>query len=167
MKCNQSRPGFEKNFIIWHCTDMLTVTCIIAPKYVQPRTEASVSHSGIDMVTSIPVYMYIQGQKGLIVFHQFILGGLYSTLNVCIRNYVVYWPMTRPGCQNRKCTHVNNRWIRSRNIRIITLTVDGLNECNCDAHKKKGALNYYITWYYLPTPPLGQDMTQGQFLSGV
>ena len=21
--------------------------------------------------------------------------------------------------------------------------------------------------YYLPTPPLGQDMTQGQFLSGV
>ena len=23
------------------------------------------------------------------------------------------------------------------------------------------------TWYYLPTPPLGQDMTQGQFLSGV
>ena len=24
-----------------------------------------------------------------------------------------------------------------------------------------------ILWYYLPTPPLGQDMTQGQFLSGV
>ena len=22
-------------------------------------------------------------------------------------------------------------------------------------------------WYYLPTPPLGQDMTQGQFLSEV
>ena len=22
-------------------------------------------------------------------------------------------------------------------------------------------------WYYLPTPPLGQDMTQGQFLSRV
>ena len=22
-------------------------------------------------------------------------------------------------------------------------------------------------WYYLPNPPLGQDMTQGQFLSGV
>ena len=22
-------------------------------------------------------------------------------------------------------------------------------------------------WYYLPTPPLGQDMTQGQFFSGV
>ncbi len=24
-----------------------------------------------------------------------------------------------------------------------------------------------IIRYYLPTPPLGQDMTQGQFLSGV
>ena len=24
-----------------------------------------------------------------------------------------------------------------------------------------------VEWYYLPTPPLGQDMTQGQFLSGV
>ena len=34
-----------------------------------------------------------------------------------------YWPTTRPGCQNRKCTYVNNRCIRSRNIRIITLTV--------------------------------------------
>ena len=22
-------------------------------------------------------------------------------------------------------------------------------------------------WYYLPTPPIGQDMTQGQFLSEV
>ena len=25
----------------------------------------------------------------------------------------------------------------------------------------------FLDWYYLPTPPLGQDMTQGQFLSGV
>ena len=57
---------------------------------------------------------------------------------------VVYWPTTRPGCQNRKCTYVNNRCIRSRNIRIITLIVDGLNECNCDAHKK-WALNCCIT----------------------
>ena len=24
-----------------------------------------------------------------------------------------------------------------------------------------------VGWYYLPTPPLGQDMTHGQFLSGV
>ena len=26
---------------------------------------------------------------------------------------------------------------------------------------------WLVAWYYLPTPPLGQDMTQGQFLSGV
>ena len=26
---------------------------------------------------------------------------------------------------------------------------------------------YINIYYYLPTPPLGQDMTQGQFLSGV
>ena len=28
-------------------------------------------------------------------------------------------------------------------------------------------LKSFKYWYYLPTPPLGQDMTQGQFLSGV
>ena len=27
--------------------------------------------------------------------------------------------------------------------------------------------HWRVLWYYLPTPPLGQDMTQGQFLSGV
>ena len=31
---------------------------------------------------------------------------------------VVYWPPSRPNCQNRKCTCVNNRCILSRNIRI-------------------------------------------------
>ena len=31
-------------------------------------------------------------------------------------------------------------------------------------HDQKIMLN---TWSYLPTPPLGQDMTQGQFLSGI
>ena len=34
-----------------------------------------------------------------------------------------------------------------------------------------GAVEYFFSKsperYYLPTPPLGQDMTQGQFLSGV
>ena len=28
-------------------------------------------------------------------------------------------------------------------------------------------ISIFHYWYYLPTPPLGQDMTQGQFLSGV
>ena len=32
-------------------------------------------------------------------------------------------------------------------------------------HPKR--LSYSDIRYYLPTPPLGQDMTQGQFLSGV
>ena len=32
---------------------------------------------------------------------------------------VAYWPPTRPGYQNRKCTCVNNRCILSRNIRIL------------------------------------------------
>ena len=48
----------------------------------------------------------------------------------CSRVFVLYWPTTRSGCKNRKCTYVNNWCIRSRNIRIITLTVDGLNECS-------------------------------------
>ena len=52
--------------------------------------------------------------------------------------FVVYWPTTQPGCQNKKCTYVNNKCLRSRNIRIITLTVEGLNECDCDVHKKVG-----------------------------
>ena len=30
-----------------------------------------------------------------------------------------------------------------------------------------GPFQKLLEWYYLPTPPLGQDMTQGQFLSGV
>ena len=33
-------------------------------------------------------------------------------------SFVVYWPTTRPGCQNRKCTCVNNRCTRSRNSRV-------------------------------------------------
>ena len=59
------------------------------------------------------------------------------TLRISVIRNLVYWPTTRPDCQNGKCTNVNNRCIRSRNIRIITLTVDGLTECICDAHKKK------------------------------
>ena len=40
----------------------------------------------------------------------------------------------------------------------------------------RDVLDWLVVWvlwhinhcrYYLPTPPLGQDMTQGQFLSGV
>ena len=52
----------------------------------------------------------------------------------------------RPGCQNSKCTCVNNWCIRSRNIRIITLTVDRLNECEIvTPTRRRWTLNYYIT----------------------
>ena len=33
--------------------------------------------------------------------------------------------------------------------------------------KVKNYNDPWSSWWYLPTPPLGQDMTQGQFLSGV
>ena len=76
---------------------------------------------------------------------------------------VAYWPTTRPGWQNRKCTYVNNRCIRSRNIRIITLTVDGLNECNLWRPQEEGGVNYYITEctgnsISLETRPVGDKM---------
>ena len=52
---------------------------------------------------------------------------------------VIYWPTTRPGWQNRKCTNVNNRCVRSRNNQdIIALTVDGLNECNLWRKQEEG-----------------------------
>ena len=41
-----------------------------------------------------------------------------------------------------------------------------LHEKKSLAHVVSG-LRQTCTWYYLPTPPLGQDMTQGQFLSRV
>ena len=65
---------------------------------------------------------------------------------LCLKYYVVYWPTTRPGCQNRKCTCVNNRCIQSRNIRIITLTVDRLNEYEIvTLTRRRWTLKYYIT----------------------
>ena len=58
---------------------------------------------------------------------------------IILRGDVVYWPTTRLDCQNRKCTCVNNRYIRSRNNQdIIALTVDGLNECNLWRPQEEG-----------------------------
>ena len=88
----------------------------------------------------VPQSWIINSPKMYKISHE-IINFIEKTMITC----VVYWPTSQPGCQNRKCTYVNNRCIRSRNIRIIILTVDRLNECNCDAHKKKGALIYYIT----------------------
>ena len=41
------------------------------------------------------------------------------SLKVNVGTHVVYWPLTWQGCQNRKCTCVNNRCIWLRNIRIL------------------------------------------------
>ena len=60
--------------------------------------------------------------------------------------HTVYWPTIRPGCRNRKYTCVNNRCIRSKNIPIITLTVDRLNECEIvTPTRRRWTLNYYIS----------------------
>ena len=47
-----------------------------------------------------------------------------------------------------------------------------MNDDNKEKERKtRNSLNEIIWYkqhrYYLPTPPLGQDKTQGQFLSGV
>ena len=49
-------------------------------------------------------------------------------------------------------------------------TEDGDRGLIIAAHDKKLSGKHYekcFRRYYLPTPPLGQDITQGQFLSGV
>ena len=53
--------------------------------------------------------------------------------------YYKYWCniLTRPSCEDRKCTCVNNRCIRSRNIRIWPWPWTGWMSAICDAHKKK------------------------------
>ena len=44
---------------------------------------------------------------------------------------------------------------------VLRTSIDKIRENGFELTKKRGRR------YYLPTPPLGQDMTQGQFLSGV
>ena len=69
---------------------------------------------------------------------QIIYTQLYSFKNhhLVIQIIVAYWPPTRPSCQNKKCTCVNNRCIRSKisgdnlDCRRVELSV------NCDARKK-------------------------------
>ena len=43
----------------------------------------------------------------------------------------------------------------------LRTSIDKIRENGFELKKKRSRR------YYLPTPPLGQDMTQGQFLSGV
>ena len=44
---------------------------------------------------------------------------------------------------------------------VLRTSIDKIKENGFEMTKKRSRR------YYLPTPPLGQDMTQGQFLSGV
>ena len=89
-----------------------------------------------------------EGDKYVQQVHQiyFISNYHFSGTNE-LRPSVVYWPATRPGCQNRKFTYANNRCIRSRNNQdIIALTVDRLNEYKIVTPTRRGrAINYYIT----------------------
>ena len=50
---------------------------------------------------------------------------------------VVYWPPTQTTCQNKKCTCVNNRCIRSKISRYNLDRGRVELSANCDAHKKK------------------------------
>ena len=66
----------------------------------------------------------------------------------CRRGYIIIWhPTTSCECHNLHSVQPFN----SQGCPLISST-----GCTCYLHR-----------YYLPTPPLGQDMTQGQFLSGV
>ena len=82
---------------------------------------------------------------------------------------------------SRQCRVYIYGKIPVRNILIIFWNEDGycctpyimdspsyINTCQRERQKEltKSAWHNHV-WYYLPTPPLGQDMTQGQFLSGV
>ena len=58
---------------------------------------------------------------------------------------VAYWPPTRLSCQKKKCTYVNNRYIRS-NISGATLIVEVLNWVRTvTLARSRWTTNYYIT----------------------
>ena len=41
------------------------------------------------------------------------------------------------------------------------------SDINICIEKEKNTIDWLSNISYLPTPPLGQDMTQGQYLSGI
>ena len=48
------------------------------------------------------------------------------------------------------------------------MSLNSVVQCNNQDEDNRPHLGYFTQpLSYLPTPPLGQDMTQGQFLSGV
>ena len=71
-------------------------------------------------------------------------GKINSRRDFCDCHVVTYWP--RPSCQNRKCTGVNSRCIRSREYQDITLTVDGFEWVRfVTPTRRRWMSKYYIT----------------------
>ena len=71
----------------------------------------------------------------------------YIYIYIYIYIYVEYWPPTRLGCQNRKCTFINNRCIRSRNIKILKPWpwMGWMSAKLWRSQEEEWASNYYIT----------------------
>ena len=59
----------------------------------------------------------------------------------------------------------NLNWLFFKILKFSGPSLPGMTSSTLQPHFLSGGL--LCQWYYLPTPPLGQDMTQGQFLSGV
>ena len=74
---------------------------------------------------------------------------------------VVYWPPTRPGCQYRKCTCVNNRCIWSRNTRILYPWpwTGWMSEKLLRSQEEEWTSNYYITWVKTGSQSVGDHMS--------
>ena len=93
-------------WVLWHinhCWSLNAKYCLyIYIKYIS---------FGLVEFYGIPTMLFKRNYLHTYIF------GLYGIVDYVTPN-VVYWPTTRPGSQNRKCTCVNNRCIRSRNIRI-------------------------------------------------
>ena len=49
---------------------------------------------------------------------------------------------------------------------LLIQNASSIDNCNSQLETSR-IVNMLGLYIYLPTPPLGQDMTQGQFLSGV
>ena len=56
-------------------------------------------------------------------------------------------------------------WFFFKILKFTEPSLPGMTSSTLPTHFLSGGLLWQ--WYYLPTPLLGQDMTQGQFLSGV
>ena len=75
-------------------------------------------------------------------------------------------------CRGLRHTHTSHpqwaSWIWHKKIwQCGSRNAGAFGECRVPLYCHHSLVHSGLEWYYLPTPPLGQDMTQGQFLSGV